>query len=341
MLSMLANLRPLMSTADIAVTLGLKEAEITSKLLQKFDYDDGVMIYRIHPENIIDQIVFTSKFPERISICGLSMGMSASMMFGVMPSLSLPAGATGEPNGQGWISYTATIAPEGFEITAGLRNGELRRIGLTRPHYQEVLAERQRREDDRIEDLKLAQERANRWKSIDDPGGMLESWAAHCSPLGKPPDKFVAYAKWLRTSSTPDQRHVAADLWNWDYSHAPLLWMIRQTDCDKATALSIFFKGEPFFYLQFAADRSAVPGHAVEVFDLLTEIRLRFAKGFYTRSEIAFDGEREMSGVHRSGASPMSIQAFYPPEAGQRFSGRDFSYQNNFGGLRLPDFGII
>jgi hypothetical protein len=170
---------------------------------------------------------------------------------------------------------------------------------------------------------------------------MLESWAEHCSPWGEPSSKYVAYARWLRTSSTPDERHVAADIWNWDYSHAPLLWMIRQPDCDKATALTIFFKGQPFYYLEFVADRTKVPGHSLEIYDFLVEIRQRFAKGFYSRSEIAFDGEREMSSVYRSSASPTSIQNFYPPEAGRKFAGRKLSYDNNFGGLQIPHFDII
>ena len=49
----------------------------------------------------------------------------------------------------------------------------------------------------------------------------------------------MRYADWLRRAD-PDQRHVAALSWNWDYGLAPLLWIIRREDCDKATALHVF-----------------------------------------------------------------------------------------------------
>jgi hypothetical protein len=114
---------------------------------------------------------------------------------------------------------------------------------------------------------------------------------------------------------------------NWDYGLAPLLWIIRQENCDIATALETFFLASPDYYFRSCNDRSSVPaGWQREGFDFLVEIRERVARGFYKRSEIAFDGEKHMfyfnQGV-KTAEDKALARSFFPPEPGRKIGGRD------------------
>jgi hypothetical protein len=137
-------------------------------------------------------------------------------------------------------------------------------------------------------------------------------------------------------TSDPDVWHIVATSWNWDYSHAPLLWIIRQESCDIATALGIFFLADPSYYFRWVNDRSSVPTSTLEMFDFLAEIRERLARGFYERSEIAFDGEEHMFYVNRgldTAEDRALAQSFFPLKAGQKIPGRDLkdSEDDKFG----------
>jgi len=94
-----------------------------------------------------------------------------------------------------------------------------------------------------------------------------------------------AFARWLVLEARPDDWHLVADGWNWDKGEDPLWWIVTRPDCDKATALIIFWGTKPHHYL-------GLPGWEtidVEEHDLYHAIRARWAAGFYTRSELAFD----------------------------------------------------
>jgi len=159
---------------------------------------------------------------------------------------------------------------------------------------------------------------------------MLLDWAKHCSPwTDYSPQRFVAFARWLMATPDPDVWHIAATRWNWDYDRAVPLWIIRQKDCDIATALEVFFLAEPSYYFRWVNDRSSVPtGWELEAFDFLAEIRERLARGFYKRSEIAFDGERHMSYINpglKTAEDKALAQSFFPREAGRKIPGRDLT----------------
>jgi len=92
----------------------------------------------------------------------------------------------------------------------------------------------------------------------------------------------------LLEQSDPDVWHQVAMGWNWDGGVAPLVWMIRQPQCDRATALLIYWRGGPGSFLEYSG-RDEVPAFALEVFDLLAEVEDRLLSDFYARQEIAFD----------------------------------------------------
>lgn len=328
-----------MKAKDVAEVMGVEEEKVTPLYVSGYIGQFGSKIYFDDQDGAISVIWFTGGFPRDVAVYGLRIGMGFSSLLEAVPGLKLPPGASGKPGQTGAVTYEATLAPEGYGLEADVRGGEVVSLKLTRPNYRKWLAERGRHEAERRERERAKHERQNRWKTIADSDEMLESWAANSSPWGEASDKYVAFATWLRSTATPDQRHIVAQTWNWDYTHAPLLWIIRQPDCDVATALTVFFLGEPFFYVTYA-DRAAVPHHAVDVYDLLAEIRSRLDSGFYTRSAIAFAGEARMASVYRSKADRAAIQRWYPPQAGRDLKGRDLSLENNYGGVETPDFSI-
>jgi hypothetical protein len=50
----------------------------------------------------------------------------------------------------------------------------------------------------------------------------------------------------------PAEWHGVATAWNWDGGEEPLLWIVDQPACDRATALTIFWYGEGYNHLDHA-----------------------------------------------------------------------------------------
>lgn len=104
----------------------------------------------------------------------------------------------------------------------------------------------------------------------------------------------------------PDQWHIFALNWNWDDGFQPLQWIIRQNNCDKGTALFIYWHADPVVYCQYS-DRSEVVlgGKNVELYDFIKEIEVKYTSNFYTRNRIKFnppndDGYNWTSGYDRT-----------------------------------------
>ncbi len=91
------------------------------------------------------------------------------------------------------------------------------------------------------------------------------------------------------THRNPDDWHRLALAANWDFVDAAV-WraIIEQPNCDRATALAIFWTASPEYYVQFA-DREDVPTVNRSDYDLITAIRERWLRGDYVRAELAFD----------------------------------------------------
>jgi len=53
---------------------------------------------------------------------------------------------------------------------------------------------------------------------------------------------------WMSNKGAPEWHGVARG-WNWDNDLAPLFWIVDQEDCDKATALSVFWLSDPHYYI--------------------------------------------------------------------------------------------
>jgi hypothetical protein len=326
----LSQLRPLMTEADMNAVLGAEETKRALDVLSNPQRTTGVYVFFSRSEDVIDSLLYTASFnfPRDVAVCGVCIGMTVDAMREALPEVRLADGETGEPNEHGVVQYRAQPTSLNATLGIGVKNGEVAGISLRRLDMDEVLARRERQEAERKAARDRELDRASRWKSIADPDKMLLDWAKHCSPwTDYSPQRFVAFARWLMATPDPDVWHIAATRWNWDYDHAVPLWIIRQKNCDIATALEVFFLAEPSYYFRWVNDRSSIPaGREQEGFDFLAEIRERLARGFYKRSEIAFDGERHMSYINqglKTAEDKALAQNFFPPQAGRKIRGRD------------------
>jgi hypothetical protein len=318
-----------MTAAEVEAILGREQKEKALSRLSNYEHATGVFVDFSYADGVIDYIWFLgSKFPRETAVCGVCIGMSVDAMKMALPGVNLADGETGEPDERGFVRYQAKSASENAAIQIAVKNGEVTSFTLRRLDLDEVQARRERQEVERRAERDRELERASRWKSIADPNEMLLRWAEHCSPWNDyTPDRFVTFARWLMATRDPDIWHIAATRWNWDYDHAVPLWVIRQTDCDIATALEVFFLASPSYYFRWGNDRSSVPdGWEREHYDFLAEIRERLAQGFYTRSQIAFDGEKQMSYIYpglKTDEDKALAASFFPREAGMKIGGRD------------------
>lgn len=53
---------------------------------------------------------------------------------------------------------------------------------------------------------------------------------------------------WMSNKGALEWHGVAVN-WNWDCGLRPLLWIIDQANCDKATALTVFWMSDPHYYI--------------------------------------------------------------------------------------------
>lgn len=104
--------------------------------------------------------------------------------------------------------------------------------------------------------------------------------------------------EFLASVAEPEELHLFAKLCNWDGSIKDLQSVIRHPLCDQGTALLVYWRGQPGYYFQYA-DRSAVPEHEREVFDLLREIEQRVTRGAYPAALQPFDPADDEGRDHR------------------------------------------
>lgn len=95
----------------------------------------------------------------------------------------------------------------------------------------------------------------------------------------------------------PDDWHRLAHYGNWDFIDAAV-WreIVMRPDCDRATALLIFWKAQPDYFVEFP-DRMAVPEVNRGGYDLVHLIRKRWGEGKYPQANIAFDPEVDVPPV--------------------------------------------
>ena len=169
--------------------------------------------------------------------------------------------------------------------------------------------------------------RKTSWPIDFDANADLRKWAASYQSFNQD-DDWNDLAEWLINNSTPDQRHLFVENYNWDHGLVPLRWIASQPDTERATVLEIFWLGEPHHYDDALREKGFVEPHEEEAFDFLAGITRRLESGFYRqpkgflgmkRKPIAFS-ENTPFGQHSKqdlANSQMFSQLVFDPIAGR------------------------
>jgi Domain of unknown function (DUF4274) len=137
---------------------------------------------------------------------------------------------------------------------------------------------------------------------------------------------------WLAKAS-PDDWHRAALDFEWPQPLEPLLWIVSQPDCDKATALTIFWKNNPQNFLRLMAE-DQLTGDTMPSWELLQFIAQRINDQSFTHANIAFDANEyierdydELAEFERQlGNSPLKAH----PDMKQSINGRKIEADGPF-----------
>lgn len=97
-------------------------------------------------------------------------------------------------------------------------------------------------------------------------------------------DELPLFMDWLAQSG-PDEWHRWATGWNWGYGTDLMRWVLDQEGCDKGTALSLYYLGQPDFYAQFDTAEAALASGGENV-ELMIAICENMAAGRYPTYEI-------------------------------------------------------
>lgn len=99
---------------------------------------------------------------------------------------------------------------------------------------------------------------------------------------------LAANIAWLESSDPDDWHRVALDF-NWGEPPHILDWIVRQAGCDIATALTIFWQGEPSYWIKEGEESvKRSNGFTDPVEGICIYIANRIAAGNYIRSKIAY-----------------------------------------------------
>ena len=88
------------------------------------------------------------------------------------------------------------------------------------------------------------------------------------------------------------QLHQLADQWNWDDGYEELHAIIAQRQCSLATALMLYWRGQPHYYRKFS-HRDQIPFFNLGPYDLLKEIEERLRAGGFQHHGIAYDPRQD------------------------------------------------
>ncbi|WP_336976912.1 DUF4274 domain-containing protein [Altererythrobacter fulvus] len=128
-------------------------------------------------------------------------------------------------------------------------------------------------------------------------------WIRSLPREGNEESEGATFLTWLREESTPADWHHIAHCANWDFVEpVALQWIASREDCDLATALILFWKASPEYFLKAGRDRMVLNGSGdpnsrsdtLEHFDMIEYIRERWENGGYKRSEFSFDYDNDI-----------------------------------------------
>jgi hypothetical protein len=92
-------------------------------------------------------------------------------------------------------------------------------------------------------------------------------------------DEVDIFLAWLQENGA-DEWHRWAISWNWDHGTELFEWIVDQPNCDRGTALSLYYNAQPDFYTRYASVE-AIDGIHSESVDLMMRICERWREGAY------------------------------------------------------------
>jgi len=96
-------------------------------------------------------------------------------------------------------------------------------------------------------------------------------------------DEIDIFLAWLEENG-PDEWHRWAINWNWDHGTDLFRWIVAQPNCDKGTALSIYYGMQPDYFTRFASVEEAKAGimdAGDEIVELAKQICQMWREGAY------------------------------------------------------------
>jgi Domain of unknown function (DUF4274) len=115
------------------------------------------------------------------------------------------------------------------------------------------------------------------------------------------PAKFEAMSEKMRlardtflaTTTNAFELHCFAEHWNWGGGNEAMRTVAEHPHCDAATALLIFWRSDPQYYLQYPS-RDNVPDYLQDGFDLAWLIEERYLRGDYAIGNLSFDPRKDV-----------------------------------------------
>lgn len=287
----LLNIRPGITLDE--VTAKLREAIPGAGTHWVFDHECLGLGYLEFPRSTLAKITYrTDILRGPVSIEGLKLPMTLEQARAALKDLKVNeaqlAHDTYCEQGKREANPVYASSAGEYDIEISFHRGLLSLLRIYPRHTQ---AEREAKTRQFLEFAMKRDElagRKNEWKSEGEPDKLLSSWAKWTAASGEGSKTIDWFCSRLK-AATPDEWQSVAQEWNWDQDIAPLYWIIRQPQCDKATALTIFFRASPEDAAEDFASPKGLKQKPGEAYGIAVEIQDRWNRGLYTRSEIAFD----------------------------------------------------
>lgn len=232
---------------------------------------------------LVESVRFNSGIPGSVEFERLKIGLFKDDICSVRPDVSY---VRYSDSGSG-IWRSGSLA-ESYWTQAETRNDTIDRISFLSQALMKRIAVVEAVEDERRRGAATELARKNRWKITSDPDEMLDAWADVTTCWGSNDDRF----KWLvgrLRSATPDEWHSFATQWNWDNGLAPLIWIIKQHDCDRATVTHIYWGLDPEYFAGYGWKKPE-SGYWDELsYATILDIQDRWERDLYHRSEIHWE----------------------------------------------------
>ena len=101
-------------------------------------------------------------------------------------------------------------------------------------------------------------------------------------------DHKRVFTEFFASVKDSEELHVFAESFNWDCGDKELTQVIRHPLCDLGTALLVYWRGQPGYFLRYATRQEAKPYERAG-YSLLREIERLVKKGAYKSARLSYN----------------------------------------------------